>query len=92
MWRRGRASPAYRKGVELNERLRLRRESPSLYLGRFLQTRHRDEEALPPLEAAVAVDGQSAESWLLLGKARSALGRHEAALAALTRAPRTRGL
>ncbi len=80
------ALPAYRRGVELNERLRLRRASPGLYLGRFLQTRHRDEEALPVLEAAVAVSGQSAESWLLLGKARAALGRHEDALAALTRA------
>ena len=80
------ALPAYRKGVELNERLRLQRASPGLYLGRFLQTRHRDEEALPVLEAAVGANGQSAESWLLLGKARAALGRYEPAVAALDRA------
>lgn len=80
------ALASYRKGVELTERLRIKKDSAYVYAGRYLNSRNENDEAIRYLEAAVNVSPRSPEAWLLLGKTRSALGRNGGALQALHRA------
>ena len=76
----------YRKGVELTARFRIARESAYVYLGRYLHTRHQNQEAARQIERAVRINARSAEAWFLLGKTRSALALHEQAIEALRQA------
>lgn len=76
----------YRKAVELTARLGIAKESAYVYLGRYLNSRGQNEEAIRHLEQAVTVNPRSAEAWLVLGKTRSALNSHGSALEALRRA------
>lgn len=80
------ALASYRQAVELTARLRIKRESAYVYLGRYLHSRGAHDEAALHLEAAVSANPKSTEAWLLLGRTRSALARHTAALEALQRA------
>jgi tetratricopeptide (TPR) repeat protein len=83
------AIEAYRRAIELGARQRLRDPSPHLNLGKFLVSKGRYEESLPPLRKALEFDGHSAEAAYQLGKALNKLGRAGDAVKALTQAARS---
>jgi tetratricopeptide (TPR) repeat protein len=76
---------SYRTAIELSVRRNLGDGSPYLRLGRLLLTRNRHEESLPQLEEAARLMPDSAETFFLLGKTLSALGRPSEAEKALLR-------
>jgi tetratricopeptide (TPR) repeat protein len=82
------ALEAYRRAIALVERQRLKDPSPYLNLGKFLVTKNRFSESLPPLEKAVTLDDKPVEAAYQLGKALSKLGREAEAVKALTLAAR----
>ncbi len=82
------ALEAYRRAIALVERQRLKDPSPYLNLGKFLVTKNRFSESLPPLEKAVTLDDKPVEAAYQFGKALSKLGRDAEAVKALTFAAR----
>ena len=77
---------AYRRAIELTEQQQLREGSPYVNLGKFLLTKSRWAESLPPLQKAVQLTPGSAEAWFLLGKSLLKSGREGDAVQTLTKA------
>lgn len=80
----------YRSGVEVAARVGLPRESPYVYLARFLSTRGRNAEAMEVVDSALKVNPRSAEAWQLAAGIHTAERRHEKAVEALNEAARLR--
>lgn len=78
-----RAEPDCRRVLAQHENLRAR-----VLLARCLLEREQAGEALENIELALATDPEPAESWQLLARALSALGRHDGAVTAAQEARR----
>jgi tetratricopeptide (TPR) repeat protein len=76
---------SYRTAIELSVRRNQGDSSPYLRLGRLLLARNRHVESLPLLEQAARLMPDSAETFFLLGKTLSTLGRPSEAEEALLR-------
>jgi predicted Zn-dependent protease len=80
----------YRNGVEIASRVGLPRESPYVYLVRFLSARGRNAEAMAVAGAALKSLPKSAEMWRLAGQIHAAGQQFERAAEALSEAARLR--
>lgn len=80
------AMRAYRKAMEVRDRLGGRTERPELNLGRLLVWLNRHEEGLPLLEKAHEMAPASGEVLFSLGEAYERLGRDADALRAFEKA------